>query len=292
MKSVAQEPLAVPPFGIRPISEAQFNCFRDLISQRVGIHLTAAKKALLVGRLGRRLHALGLDNFGAYFDRVSSDEAELVEMVNHVSTNETHFFREPAQFDFLERSVFPRWREERQQRLRSGQIRILSAGCSTGEEPFTIAMELDTHLPPAEGWSHEIIATDISTRVLSAAASATWPVQRATEIPASYLSRYMLKGKAENSGKMRAVPELRRLIRFERMNLKAVRFASLGHFDAIFCRNVLIYFDRPLKEQVVAGLVSCLKPGGYLFLGHAETLVGSRYDMRIVVPTVLQKRAE
>jgi chemotaxis protein methyltransferase CheR len=284
----AQSP-APPPFGVQPISEAHYCRFRELINQRAGIYLSDSKKALLVGRLARRLHALGLDDFGDYYRRVTTDESEFIEMVDRISTNETHFFREPRQFELLRREIFPRWREDLVARRRTGHARIWSAGCSTGEEPFTLAMEMDTHLPISQGWSHEILATDISTRVLRAAESASWPIERAAEIPPSYLARYMMRGKGDNAGRMRAVPLLQRSIRFQRVNLKTVDFGGMGKFDAVFCRNVLIYFDRALKEQVTAGLISCLKPGGFLFLGHAETLMAGRHAMRVVIPTVLQK---
>ncbi|MGH9521349.1 MAG: CheR family methyltransferase, partial [Terriglobales bacterium] len=232
--------LTVPP-AIEPISERDFGRFRDVIERHAGIHLGASRKALLVGRLMRRLRALGLSGFDQYLEIVLENTAEFVEMLDCVCTNETRFFREPKQFELFESTILPAWRNERAQGARAGRTRIWSAGCSTGEEPFTIAMMLAAHLPASEGWSHQIIATDISCRVLRQAQAATWDLGRASAIPASYLRRFMSKGTAANDGKMRAADELRTLIRFDRVNLKTVDYSAIGRFDAIFCRNVLIY---------------------------------------------------
>lgn len=280
--------LIVPP-GIEPISEKRFERFRDLIEQQAGINLSASKKALLVGRLLRRLRARDLSSFDDYYELVLNDDAEFIEMLDCICTNETRFFREPKQFELMESTILPGWRQQRARSIRSGRTRIWSAGCSSGEEPYTIAMTLAANLPASDGWAHQIVATDISSRVLRAAEAGTWDAERASDISPKYLRRFMAKGTAENQGRMRAADELRPLIRFERINLKNVDYASMGQFDAIFCRNVLIYFDGPLKAHVTAGLVSCLNPGGFLFLGQAEALLSHNRSLKVIIPSVFQK---
>ena len=225
---------------IRPITEREFSLFQALILRESGIFLVPAKKALLVGRLSKRLRALGLSSFGSYYERIvdEDDREERLAMLDCVSTNEPHFFREPRQFEFLERQVVPHWRQHGPRVLR-----IWSAGCSTGEEPYSLAMMLLHHFPPYTGRQIEILATDISTRVLARAEAAVWPIDKASEIPISYRRAFMLRGTDSQEGKMKAAPEIRSLVRFERMNLNEERYPIRGPFHLIFCRNVLIYFQ-------------------------------------------------
>jgi chemotaxis protein methyltransferase CheR len=275
--------------GVRPITERQFRQFRELIEREVGIHLSPPKKALLVGRLQRRLNELELRTFSEYFERVSEDPAELVRMVDRISTNETHFFREPRQFQFLKEQVFPRWLTEAAAGRRPRRVRAWSAACSTGEEPFTLGMLLLERFPPESGWELEILASDISTRVLERAATATWPVEKAGEIPRTYLTQFMLRGTRSQTGMMRAVPALRSLIGFRRINLSAASYPVHGPFDLVLCRNVLIYFEPGLKRRVVESLIDVVGPGGYLLLGHAESLSGLSDRARSAGPTVYER---
>ncbi len=265
------------------VSDRDFARFQALINREAGIWLAPVKKALLVGRLSRRLRELGLDSYGDYYERVVSDEAERVRMLDAICTNETHFFREPRHFEFLADRVFPAWREEGEAGRRSRRLRVWSAACSTGEEPYTLAMSLLSAFPA--GWDLEILATDLSTKVLARAEQAVWPLEKAKEIPEPFLKAYMLKGYGSQEGLMKAGPEIRRLVRFARLNLTQDT-PGLGQFDLVFCRNVLIYFDRDNKAKVVERLLDRLLPHGYLFLGHAESLGGFTGRARAVLPTV------
>jgi chemotaxis protein methyltransferase CheR len=268
---------------IRPISEREFTLFQALIVRDAGIYLAPAKKALLVGRLTKRLRALGLTSFGAYYQRIveEDDRDERVQMLDCIATNETHFFREPRQFEFLERQVIPVWKE-RGPRV----LRVWSAGCSTGEEPYSLAMMLLHHFPPGSGRHIEILATDISTRALGRAEEAVWPLDKAAEIPIAYRRAFMLRGTASQEGRMRAAPEIRSLVRFERLNLNEERYPVRGPFHLIFCRNVLIYFQMETKLKVIHRLLDVLAPDGLLFLGHAESLNAVTDRVATVVPTV------
>jgi chemotaxis protein methyltransferase CheR len=264
------------------ISTRDFRRFQALVLSEAGIFLSDQKRALLVGRLAPRLRALDMPSFAAYYDRVWSDREELVRMIDAICTNETHFFREPKQFSFLEQQLLPAWRAAAEAGHRAKRIRVWSAGCSTGEEPFSIAMSLSWHLPD---WQSEIIASDLSTKVLERAASGIWPLERAEEIPPHYRKTFMLRGRGEQEGKMAARPELSSMIRFARINLNDETYPSLGRFDLIFCRNVLIYFDAPSKTRVIARLLDRLETSGHLFLGHSESL--NQHDrVRAAGPTV------
>jgi len=267
------------------ISTRDFRRFQALVQSEAGIFLSDQKRALLVGRLAPRLRALALPSFAAYYDRVWSDRDELVRMIDAICTNETHFFREPKQFAFLEQQLLPAWRAAAEAGHRAKRIRVWSAGCSTGEEPFSIAMSLSWHLPD---WQSEILASDVSTKVLERAAAGIWPLERAEEIPPHYRKSFMLRGRGPQDGKMAARPELSSMIRFARINLNDEPYPS-GRFDLIFCRNVLIYFDAPSKTRVIARLLDRLDPSGYLFLGHSESLNHSD-RVRAAGPTVYALR--
>ncbi len=257
----------------RPLTDGEFRAFQRLIHGEAGIWLSPAKKALLTGRLASRLRDLDLDSFGAYFRHVTKvDPGEQVRMLDCIATNETRFFREPRQFEFLERELLPAWNAAAAEGRRSRRIRAWSAGCSTGEEPYSLAMTLLAHCPSSAGWEIEVVATDLSTRVLERAKAAVWPVDDAREIPAPYLKRFMLRGIRAQQGSMKAGPEIRSVVRFQRMNLNHDHYPVQGPFDLVFCRNVLIYFDAAGKERVLARLAGHLAPEGCLFLGHAESL--------------------
>jgi len=277
--------------GIRPLTDREFKLFQSLIHQEAGIYLSEVKKALLVGRLSRRIRELGLDSFEAYYRHVvdGPNPTERVELINNICTHETQFFREPRQFEFLEQTLAPQWRAEAEAGTRPKQIRAWSAACSSGEEPVSMAMSLLYHFPASAGWTVEVLATDISTRVLDKARAATWPIERAGQIPPAYLKRFMLRGTGEQQTKMRAGPEIRSVVRFQQLNLQADSYAVGDGFDLIFCRNVLIYFNAVSKEHVVSRLLGRLAESGLLFLGHAESLTGMRDQPRAVIPTVYSR---
>lgn len=271
---------------LKTITEKEFQSFQELIYKVAGIWLSEAKTALLVGRLSKRLRRLGLNSFGEYYRVVVDDPQELTQMLDAVSTNETRFFRESGQFEFLEKRIFPQWMAEADANKRSRAIRIWSAGCSTGQEPYSLAMTLLHHFPPAAGWAIEIIATDLSTRVLDIARSATWEFGKASEIPDQYLKAFMLRGYDEQKGKMKAGPEIRSLIHFSQLNLNSAEYPVSGKFDLIFCRNVLIYFNLETRTRIVRHLLQYLAPEGYLFVGHAESLHMMSSELHSIVPTI------
>ncbi len=270
----------------RLIGERDFSRFQRLIHREAGIWLSPAKKPLLVGRLAKRLRAVGVATYGEYCDRVEGDLVERVRMLDCVSTNETHFFREPRHFQLLAEQILPRWAAEADAGARPRRIRAWSAACSTGEEPYSLAMSLLRAFPPGSGWDLEILATDLSTRVLERARAALWPIEKAREIAQPDRKAFMLRGVGGQEGWMKAGPEIRSIVRFARVNLNDAAYPALGQFDLLFCRNVLIDFDAATKERVVGRLLRHLAPTGYLFLGHAESLSGMHHGTRSVLPTV------
>jgi chemotaxis protein methyltransferase CheR len=275
MDAAAQAALAV--------DDATFARFQALILREAGIWLAPVKRALLVGRLGRRLRELAVPTFADYYERVVADDAERVRMLDAICTNETHFFREPRHFEFLAERVFPAWQAEADAGRRPRRVRVWSAACSTGEEPFTIAMTLLAAFPA--GWELEVLATDLSTKVLARAERATWPLEKAAEIPEGPRKAFMLKGFGAQEGLMRAGPEIRAIVRFARVNLVG-DWPPGPPFDLVFCRNVLIYFDRAVKTRVVERLLDRLDARGYLFIGHAESLGGITPRAKAVLPTI------
>jgi chemotaxis protein methyltransferase CheR len=270
----------------RPLTDREFSLFQRLIHRETGIFLPEVKKALVVARLSRRLRTLGLRSFGDYFDVVEQDrDGEKTVMLDNICTNETRFFREPRQFEFLENEVLPAWKARGEAGQMPKRIRVWSAACSTGEEPYSLAMLLRTHFPAESGWNIEILASDLSTKVLATARDGVWPVQRMAEIPPAYLRAYMLRGVRSEEGKIRAQANIRSLIEFRRLNLNDEQYPVDGPFDLIFCRNVLIYFNRETKAAVVGRLARHLSPAGLLFLGHSETLHGAAHALRHAGPT-------
>jgi chemotaxis protein methyltransferase CheR len=266
------------------ISDADFAKYQALVNQEAGIWLSPVKKALLVGRLARRLRELGIVSYADYYERVVNDAPERTRMIDAICTNETHFFREPRHWEYLAEQVYPAWTEQAAAGKRERRVRVWSAACSSGEEPYSLAMSLLTAFP--SGWSLEVLATDLSTKILDRARAATWPIAKASEIPDAYLKAYMLKGFGAYEGTMRAGPEIRSLVKFQRFNLNGDEWPPAASFDLVFCRNVLIYFDRSTKERVVSRLLDRLVPDGRLFLGHAESLGGFTDRVHSVIPTV------
>lgn len=270
------------------LSPAIFNKFQELIYRESGIWLGEHKHALLTGRLARRLRLLGLESMKEYLQLVTQPDQqhERAVMIDCITTNQTHFFREPRHFDFLTKEVFPEWHRQAEDRARPRHLRVWSAGCSSGEEPYSLAMLFSKHFPAEQSWELEILATDICTRVLEKGRSAVYPIEKANEIPPEFLRAYMLKGRGEHKGAMKVSPDLHRLVRFARVNLHADSYPMIGCFDLIFCRNVLIYFDQRSKEKVIAGILQHLSPAGFLIVGHSEHLGSTSTGLRAVAPTV------
>src|SRR5262245_8555978 len=273
---------------MKSVSDREFSQFQRLIYNKAGIYLTPPKKALLEARLGRRLRDLGIESFSAYYEYVMQnlDGEELSQLLDRVSTNETHFFREPRQFEFLKSQVFPRWEAQAKEGLRPQRIRAWSAGCSTGEEPFSLAMALLDHFPLGLGWDMQITATDLSCRAVNVAQKAIWPIAKAKEIPENYLKQFMLQGFGNQQGYMKAGPEICSIVTIHCLNLNDERYTVTPPFDLIFCRNVMIYFDAESRARIVHRLLNFLATDGYLFVGHAESLSGVSDRIRHVTPTV------
>lgn len=276
------------------VSAALFVKFQQLIYRETGIWLSESKTALLCGRLARRLRALQLFSLSEYYQVVSQPDQqdERMLMIDAITTNETRFFREPKHFEYLAHTVFPHWRKLADQGLRSRKIRIWSAGCSTGEEPYSVAMLLEKHFPGNEGWEARILATDISTRVVSAARNGIYGIASHADIPRDLLQRFMLKGHAQHEGKMKVAPEIRQMVEFKRLNLSDESYPFNEPFDAIFCRNVLIYFDAVAKTRVVEKLIRHLSAQGLLFIGHSENLHGVTRGLSSVASTVYMQSNE
>jgi chemotaxis protein methyltransferase CheR len=262
------------------LQEKEFAQFRDLIYRIAGINMSPAKKPLVTSRLAKRLRHYGLSSYGGYFQMITAanGKTELQVAVDLLTTNETHFFREPKHFEFLSQHILP-------ERKPGKPLRIWSAACSSGEEPYSIAMLLDEKLGSAP-W--EIVASDLSTRVLDKARSGLYPIDRMLEIPRHYLSNYCLKGTGSQEGTLLIERKLRERVQFMQHNL-IEEPPKLGEFDVIFLRNVMIYFDQDTKRQVVSHLLSRLRPGGYFLIGHSETLNGVSDDVRLVKPAVYRR---
>ena len=281
--------LEQPPYlSIDPVL---FQKFQKLIYSETGIWLGSSKTALLCGRLFRRLRALGISSLATYYECVSQpgQDEERARMIDAITTNETRFFREPRQFEFLIHATFPKWKDEADGGLRSKRLRIWSAGCSSGEEPYTIAMLIARYLPASEGWDTRILATDISTRVLEKAGNGIYPIARAAELPKDLLHTFMLRGQANREGEIKVKIEIQQMIDFRRLNLIEASDLVEGPFDAIFCRNVLIYFDAVSKQRVVANLARHLLTNGLLFVGHAENLNSISPQLHSLEPTIYTK---
>lgn len=250
--------------------------------------------ALLCGRLSRRLRVLGISRLDRYYEVVAqpAQGEERVAMIDAITTNETRFFRESKHFEFLERRAIPRWRADAQRGAHSKTLRFWSAGCSSGEEPYSLAMLLAANLPYEQNWQATILATDISTRMLERARRGVYSIEKSTDIPEPFLKAYMLKGIAKEEGKMKVMPSIQEVVEFRRLNLTHGPYPPDGYFDAIFCRNVLIYFDLESKHKVLEGLTRCLSPGGLLFVGHAENLSGMNSPLRSLTPAVYARAGE
>ena len=274
----------------KPIRDSDFRALVRLIDQESGIRLGPAKRQLLVGRLRKRLRALGLASFSAYRARVEEDPVERRRMLECICTHETAFFREPGQFELLEQRILPHWRAQAIAGLRPRRVRVLSVGCATGEEPYSIAMSVHRALGGLAGFRIEILATDLSRSVLERAREGSWDIKRSHEIPPALLRRYMRRGVRARSGRMAVGKELRELVHFQEMNVSAGDWHVRGPFDLIFCRNVLIYFAPSTRLGVMHRLLDQLDPDGALFLGHSESFHQISDRVRTVAPAVCQLR--
>jgi chemotaxis protein methyltransferase CheR len=273
--------------GSDPMSKRNFARLAAYIYDYSGIKMPESKKTMLEGRLRRRQRASGARTLDDYCDYIFAGEnlaQEGLSLINAVTTNKTDFFREPGHFDYLSKVILP---EMTARGVRS--IRAWSAACSTGPEPYTLAMVLDDHAETQGGPDYGILATDLDTDVLEAARAGIYPAELVDPVPDALQRKYVMFPRDPARRDVRMVPALRSAIGFARLNLMDDRYPVGEPMHLVFCRNVLIYFDKPTQKQVVSRLVDCLKPGGYLFLGHSESITGHDLPLTQVANTVFRK---
>jgi len=261
-----------------------FERFRALIYRECGINLTDHKRALFRSRLQKRLSQLGLTSFQDYYDLVVGEQSdEVITMLDYISTNQTEFFREPHHFTFLRERVLPELAVEK-------TVRIWSTACSSGEEPYSIAITLSDAVASPSTWNCRILASDISTRMLTKAATGQYSLERINSLPIDLVRRHFLLGKGNHTEVVKIKPHIANMAVFRRINLMDDRYPIKSLLDVIFCRNVMIYFDRKTQAEVLARLSRYLKPGGYLFMGHSETLQGISGEFHYIAPTIYRKQ--
>ncbi|HEY6872315.1 MAG TPA: protein-glutamate O-methyltransferase [Geobacteraceae bacterium] len=273
------------------LSGGDFTRLSRFIHDACGIKMPPAKKVMLEARLQKRLRSLGMRSFAEYCAYLFSGEGErreVARMIDLVTTNKTDFFREPDHFAYLLREVLPAW-VRRRERGRAGKFRVWSAGCATGEEPYTLAMVLHEFAATVAGFDFHILASDISTRALETARLAVYPEERAAPVPPHLKSKYFLRSRDRCASLVRVVPGLREKVCFRRLNLMADDFGLREEMDIIFCRNVIIYFDRPTQQRLLQRFCRHLTAGGHVFLGHSETLEGLDVRLKGVYPTIYRK---
>ena len=264
--------------GDYPLSDAQFNRIRQLVREHTGIALSDAKRQLVYGRLARRLRALKLATFAEYIELLERGVAtELEEFTNAITTNLTSFFREPHHFEYLASDVLPKIVASDSGVRRA---RIWCCAASTGEEPYSIAMVLREAQGMLTGFDVKLLATDLDSAVLATGAAGIYNAERLKSVSAARVSRFFSKGGGENAGQFRAQDELRKLITFKQLNLMS-EWPMRGPFDAIFCRNVIIYFDKETQRALFERMAALQRPGDLLFLGHSESLyrVSDKYEL-------------
>ncbi len=268
-----------------------FKKLSEFIYTESGIKMPLSKKTMLEARLQKRLRAMGITSFGEYCNYLFSPEGvanELVHMIDVVTTNKTDFFREPQHFEYLLEHVLPDLINTKGCGIRR-PFMIWSAACSSGEEPYTLAMVLDEFSDKAAGFHYTVLGTDISTRMLDKAKNGVYDEERIEPIPFELRRKYLMRSKNKEKKLVRIVPELRAQVKFRRLNFMEGDFGMREKMDVIFCRNVLIYFDRPTQEKVINRLCNHLIPGGYLFTGHSETISGMNVPLVTVANTVSRR---
>jgi chemotaxis protein methyltransferase CheR len=269
------------------LTASQFSAISETVKGLCGIHLHEGKMALVKARLNKRLRALGLTSYGQYVERIRQDAGgtEVATMLDALSTNHTYFFREPQHFEVLRRSVIPDLLDRRR---RDRRLRIWSAGCSSGEEPYSIAMTLKEAVGDLGAWDVGILATDLSRRMLRMAQEGIYPEERLRETPSPRVVEHFSCLRGGSRRLYRVSDALRRMVHFAWLNL-VDPWPMKGEFDVIFCRNVMIYFDKPTQARLIERFWNQMARGGTLFVGHSESLAGVRHRFRYVRPTVYEK---
>jgi chemotaxis protein methyltransferase CheR len=281
MQTIERGSDGLPPIGAREMAKVI-----RLVYERSGITLTSAKQTLVQARLQKRLRATGSPTFSDYLKLVERDRTgqELSQLLDAIATNHTSFFREEQHFQLLRSRVLPPLAS------REGPIRVWTAACATGEEATTLAMTLFEALPAEDRARVRLLASDLSTKALDVARAGVYSMDRVSTIPMALLKNYFERGLGAQRGLARVGTPIRRAIEYRRLNL--LEIDSLGEsFDVIFCRNVLIYFDQPVQQRVVSMLERHLRPGGHLFIAHAESLNGLTHTMRWIAPAVYRRES-
>jgi chemotaxis protein methyltransferase CheR len=274
--------------GLVSMTDKEFKRLSDFIHTEVGIKLPLSKKVMVEARLQKRLRLLGKAGYRDYFDFLFSPEGldeELVHLIDVITTNTTEFFREPRHFEIMTEQTLPLWRS---QNGTGRPFRLWSAGCSTGEEPYTLCIVLSEFASRFAGFRFNVMATDISTRVLAMAKNGIYPEERLAKMSMELKRRYFLRSKDKAKRLVRVAPEVRRIVDFRRLNFMDA-FAFPEPLDTIFCRNVMIYFDRATQERLLQKFCTQLLTGGFLFIGHSESLTGMDLPLRQHAPTVYRK---
>ncbi len=268
------------------LADTEFRFISSLVYGHAGIKIDSGKRELVYARLAKRLRALGLESFVAYCERLRADAGELRQCINALTTNVTRFFREAHHFEFLRDTVIPELLQESAVRRRR-QLRIWSAGCSSGEEPYTIELTL-RECAQLQDWDVKILATDLDTGILAKARAGIYPASQIDDIPPALRSSWFRLGANQNAGLIRVHPDLQQRIYFRHLNLKDA-WPMHGPFDAIFCRNVVIYFDKETQATLFNRFADLLSEPGYLFLGHSENLHGLSDRFQLVGRTIYRK---
>lgn len=270
------------------LTDKDFERIRKLVMDHTGISLSEAKRNLVYGRLAKRLRKMEIGDFSSYIQLLESPagEEELGNFTNAITTNLTSFFRENHHFDYLKSDVLPGLLRHNASTKR---IRIWSAGCSTGEEPYSIAMAVREVIPESKGWDIKILATDLDTNVIAHAASGIYSLDKINNVSDSRMKRWFLRGKGNNRDAVKVRPELRNIIHFKQLNLMR-DWPFKNQFDVIFCRNVVIYFDKPTQRTLFKRYYKVLKDTGHLFIGHSETLYKVSSDFKLIGNTTYTKK--
>lgn len=267
-------------------TDNDFQKIRKMVLEHTGICLSEIKKDMIYSRLSRRLRQLKLESFATYLDLLEpNDNDEIGNFINSVTTNLTSFFREQHHFDYLKSTALPRLMQLNSD---TRKIRIWSAGCSTGEEPYSLAITVKEAIPDNLGWDVKILATDLDTNVIATGSEGVYSLERVNGLPASVLKRWFYRGKGSRSGYVRASAELRDMILFKQLNLMGQWPVNPG-VDIIFCRNVVIYFDKPTQAKLFDRYANILRPDGYLFVGHSETLYKVSDRFQLLGKTIYQR---
>ncbi len=271
------------------MKESDYETIRRLVYEHSRINLGPHKKELVTARLTKRIRALRLPTLESYCEwiRTPQGQEEIDDLIDVISTNHTHFFREPSHFQFMFDQALPQIIQKAPKRAEK-LIRVWSAACSSGEEPYTIAIVLEEFLKAHPGWRWEIVATDISQPVLRKAVRRVYMPESVDKVPSAYRQKYFELVLENGEKRYRVVDSLAAHIQFHRINLLGSSYSARTPFDIIFCRNVMIYFDAPTQEQLIGKLSRLLAPQGYLMIGHSENLTAGKHNFRLICPAVYQ----